>query len=145
MYNVMMGVMTMSNYLTIGKASKLLNVNPRTLRFYEKIGLIRPTSRSENGYRLYSHQDVESLMFVSRAKKFGLTLNEIGSVLSLKEEGLCYSVKNQVSELLSRKISEIDNNIREMEQLRKEFTEFRVYLQEKESPLTIPAECSCLN
>lgn len=135
----------MSNYLTIGKASKLLSVNPRTLRFYEQIGLVRPTSRSENGYRLYSPQDVERLMFVSRAKKLGLTLNEIGSVLSLTEEGLCYSVKTQVGELLSRKISEIDNNIREMEQLKKEFAEFRIYLQEKEPPLTIPAKCSCLD
>jgi MerR family transcriptional regulator, Zn(II)-responsive regulator of zntA len=136
--------MCLSNYLTIGKASKLLKVNPRTLRFYEQIGLVRPSSRSENGYRLYSPHDVEKIMFVRRAKKFGLTLDEIGSVLSLTEEGLCYSVKNQVSELLSSKISEIDNNIREMEQLRIEFTEFRIYLQEKETPLTITTKCSCL-
>lgn len=134
----------MSNYLTIGKASKLLKINPRTLRFYEQIGLVRPTSRSESGYRLYSPQDVERFMFVRRAKKLGLTLDEIGSVLSLTEEGLCYSVKNQVSELLSRKISEIDNNIREMEQLKKEFTEFRIYLQEKETTQTITTKCSCL-
>ena len=134
----------MSNYLTIGKTSKLLRVNPRTLRFYEQIGLVRPTSRSENGYRLYSPQDIERLMFVRRAKKMGLALNEIGSVLSLTDEGLCNSVKTQVGDLLTRKISEVDNNIREMEQLKKEFTEFRIYLQEKELPLTIPGTCSCL-
>lgn len=84
-------------------------------------------------------------MFVSRAKRLGLTLNEIGSVLSLKEEGLCYSVKTQVDGLLSRKISEIDDNIREMEQLKNEFAEFRIYLQKKEPPLTIPVNCSCLD
>lgn len=134
----------MSNYLTIGKASKLLKVNPRTLRFYEHIGLVRPNSRSESGYRLYSPQDLERFLFVSRAKKLGLTLDEIGSILSLTEDGLCYSVKNQVSELLSRKINEIDKNIREMEQLKKEFSEFRTYLQEKAPPLTITTKCSCL-
>ena len=135
----------MGNYFTIGKASKLLNVNPRTLRFYEQIGLVRPTCRGANGYRLYSPQDIERLMFVGRAKKFGLTLNEIGSVLSLKEEGLCYSVKKQISELLSCKISEIDKNIRELEQLKDEFTEYKIYLQEKKPLQTIPAECNCLD
>lgn len=140
----MVGVMTMSNYLTIGKVSESLKVNPRTLRFYDQIGLVQPACRSENGYRLYSPQDVERLMFIIRAKKLGLTLDEIRSVLSLTEEGLCYSVKNQVGELLSRKISEIDNNIREMEQLKKQFAEFRTYLEKKENTQAITSTCNCL-
>lgn len=135
----------MDNYLTIGKAAGLFNLNPRTLRFYEQIGLLRPSCRSESGYRLYSVQDIEKLKFIIRAKEFGLTLEEIQSVLSLTEEGLCRSVKRRVGELLARKIGEIDSRIRELQVLQEEFTEFKSLLEEKsECPTKTGPSCSCL-
>lgn len=131
--------------MTIGKAARLINVNPRTLRFYEQIGLVEPSSRSESGYRLYSPQDIEKLKFIIRAKKIGLTLDEIKSILSLTGEGLCLSVKQRVGELLTLKINEVDNQIRELMELKEEFTNFKNYLGKKNIRDKNSSACSCLD
>lgn len=134
----------MNDYMTIGKVAGLINVNPRTLRFYEQIELFYPSGRSATGYRLYSPQDVEKLRFIIRAKEFGLTLEEIKSVLSLTDDRLCRAVKRQVAELLSRKISEIDIRIRELESLKEEFSNFRIILENNESRPKTSLPCNCL-
>ena len=48
-----------------------LGVNPRTLRYYERIGLLAPSARTEAGYRLYSDQDADRLAFIRRAQTLG--------------------------------------------------------------------------
>lgn len=134
----------MDDYMTIGKAARLINVNPRTLRFYEQIGLVYPSNHSEGGYRLYSLQDIEKLKFIIRAKKIGLTLDEIKSILSLTKEGLCLSVKQRVGEMLALKICDIDNQIDELLELKKEFTNFKEYLDKKKLLGKNSSTCSCL-
>lgn len=134
----------MNEYLTVGKAAESMNVNPRTLRFYDKIGLLCPSYRSQSGYRLYSPQDIERFHFISRAKELGLTLEEIRSVLSLTEEGLCLSVKHRVGELLDRKIGEVEIRIKELQLLKEEFTNFRSVLGKKESRPLKSSSYSCL-
>lgn len=131
--------------MTIGKTARLINVNPRTLRFYEQIGLVFPSSRSEGGYRLYSQQDIERLEFIIRAKKIGLTLDEIKSILSLTGEGLCLSVRQRVGELLTLKISVIDNQMRELVKLKEELANFKNYLDKKRAHTNNRSACSCLD
>lgn len=130
--------------MTIGKAALLLNVNPRTLRFYDQIGLVRPSCRSEGGYRLYSPEDIERFKFIIRAKELGLTLEEIRSILSLTGEGLCLSVKNRVRKLLALKINEIDSRIRELQVLKEELSSFNNYLDKKQIADKKSSTCSCL-
>jgi DNA-binding transcriptional MerR regulator len=135
----------MDNYFTIGKAARQININPRTLRFYEQVGLICPSNRSQTGYRLYSPSDIEKLKFIIRAKDFGLTLEEIKSILSLTEEGLCLSVKQHVGELLTLKITEIEGRIKDLQSLKEDFTKLRSSLENKENHHSTPhASCSCL-
>lgn len=130
--------------MTIGKAALLLNVNPRTLRFYDQIGLVHPSCRSEGGYRLYSPEDIERFKFIIRAKELGLTLEEIRSILSLTGEGLCLSVKNRVRKLLALKINEIDSRIRELQVLKEELSSFNNYLDKKQIADKKSSTCSCL-
>lgn len=130
--------------MTIGKAARLLNVNPRTLRFYDQIGLVHPSCRSEGGYRLYSPEDIERFKFIIRAKEIGLTLEEIRSILSLTGEGLCLSVKHRVRELLALKINEIDSRIRELQVLKDEFSSYNNYLDKKQIADKKSSTCSCL-
>lgn len=130
--------------MTIGKAALLLNVNPRTLRFYDQIGLVHPSCRSEGGYRLYSPRDIERFKFIIRAKELGLTLEEIRSILSLTGEGLCLSVQHRVGELLALKINEIDNRIREMQELKDQLSVFKNYLDQKKITNKKSSACSCL-
>jgi len=64
----------MKAVLTIGEMSAELNLNPKTIRYYEEVGLLPEPRRSESGYRLYSRKEVERLRLVKRAKLLGLSL-----------------------------------------------------------------------
>ncbi|MCG5056725.1 MAG: MerR family transcriptional regulator [Limnoraphis sp. WC205] len=71
--------------LQVGEVSRKLGINAQTIYFYERIGLIPSPQRSESGYRLFSEQDIERLLFIHRAKSLGLTLEEIRDILALKD------------------------------------------------------------
>ena len=92
-----------------------LGLNPQTLYFYERIGLIPPPPRTEAGYRLFSQQDVERLAFITHAKTLGLSLDEIRDVLTLKEEG-SLSCK-AVYERLWAKVQDIQAQIEKLQAL----------------------------
>lgn len=104
--------------LHVGEASRRLGVNPQTLYFYERIGLIPPPKRTDTGYRLFDEQDIERLSFISRAKTLGLTLDEIKELLTL-QEGKTLSCQ-EVYERLFKKLQQIDENIRQLQALRDE-------------------------
>lgn len=71
--------------LQVGELSRKVGVNPQTIYFYERIGLIPKPKRTESGYRLFDEEDVERLLFITRAKALGLNLDEIKEILSLQE------------------------------------------------------------
>jgi DNA-binding transcriptional MerR regulator len=71
----------MRERLRIGEAARLVRVTPKTVRHYEKIGLLPEAERSESGYRLYSANDLLRLNRVKRLRSLGLTLRQVRSVL----------------------------------------------------------------
>lgn len=108
----------MKTMLKIGELAKLAHISQDTLRFYEKHGLITPCTRSEAGYRLYSHDDVHRISFILSAKEVGFTLNEIHELLALevtKDEQSCADVK----QFVDRKITTINQRIRELQKIKK--------------------------
>ncbi len=54
--------------MNIGEASKASGVSSKMIRYYEQIGLIHPTARSDNNYRLYTEDEVHVLRFIRRAR-----------------------------------------------------------------------------
>ncbi|MGI1944834.1 Zn(2+)-responsive transcriptional regulator [Shewanella glacialipiscicola] len=83
----------------IGELADLCEVKADTLRFYEKHGLLTPSSRTESGYRVYTQADAARLRFILRAKAVGFTLNEISDLLSIeldKSNRVCADVKGMV-------------------------------------------------
>ncbi len=67
--------------LRIGEVARLVGVTPKTVRHYEKIGLLPPAARSDSGYRLYSANDLLRLHRVKKLRSLGLSLRQVGSVL----------------------------------------------------------------
>ena len=57
--------------LTIGKLAELAQTTPDALRFYEREGLIAPTSKSEGGYRLYDADAARRIRFIKQAQHCG--------------------------------------------------------------------------
>ena len=67
----------------IGEVARLAHVSVRTLRHYDAVGLLRPSGRSEAGYRLYARGDLERLQQVLFYRELGFPLGEIARVMSV--------------------------------------------------------------
>ncbi len=102
----------------VGEVAAQLGLNPQTLYYYERSGLIPCPQRTEAGYRLYSHADLERLRFIGRAKTLGLSLNDIKALLQLKESQSlsCQTVLRQ----LEQKAQALQHRIEAMQQLQAE-------------------------
>jgi DNA-binding transcriptional MerR regulator len=71
--------------MRIGKLAKITGVTPRTIRFYEEIGLITPTGHSTKGNRLYSSDCIDKVLTINNLKEYGLKLSEIEEIFRAKE------------------------------------------------------------
>jgi Cu(I)-responsive transcriptional regulator len=69
--------------MNIGEAAQAAGVSAKMLRYYEKIGLIRPAARAESGYRVYSDEDVHTLRFIRRSRGLGFSIEETAELLAL--------------------------------------------------------------
>ncbi len=73
-------------YLQIGEVAERTSVTQRTLRFYEEKGLLRPPSRMDGGFRLYSEDDVRRVEHIRRLQNLlGLSLAEIKEMVEAEE------------------------------------------------------------
>ncbi len=70
---------------TIGTFSKLAKTNIRTLRFYDEIGLFKPSRVEDNGYRYYSMEDFNKLVRILELRELGLSISEIKQVIDGKD------------------------------------------------------------
>lgn len=69
--------------ITIGDAARRTGVNIETIRYYEKVGLLRRPSRTEGGHRLYGEDHIRTLSFIRRARHLGFAPDEVRAILSL--------------------------------------------------------------
>ena len=102
--------------MNIGEASRLSGLPPKTIRYYEEVGLVTP-ARATNGYRSYRDRDVHMLRFLQRSRSLGFSIEEARRLLSL------YADENRKSEdvkrLASRRMAEIDRKIAELMSLKR--------------------------
>ena len=75
----------MSTYYTTGEFAKKAKVTIRTIRYYDKIGILKPSQVNEAGYRLYTDEDFGKLLKILCLKSLGFSLQEIG-VMDIEEE-----------------------------------------------------------
>ena len=75
--------------LSIGEFSNICKVSTKTLRYYAEIGLLEPSEvNPENGYRYYSIEQLEKMLFINRLKAYSFSLDEIKVIMQLEgEEG----------------------------------------------------------
>lgn len=71
---------------TVHQLAKLAGITPRTLRWYDKINLLSPQKRSENGYRLYGEEEIKRLQEILLYRDMGIALKEIPPLLSKNEQ-----------------------------------------------------------
>lgn len=103
--------------LSIGEFSNICKVSTKTLRYYAEIGLILPNEiNNENGYRYYSIEKLETMLFIKRLKSYNFSLEEIKTILKseeLKEEKLySYLIKKQRE--IHKQIKELNNTLEQI-------------------------------
>lgn len=104
-------------FLNIGDAAKASGVSAKMIRHYEAIGLLREAKRTGAGYRVYGRDDVRVLQFVQRARALGFSLEQIGKLLSLWQDGGRASA--DVRALARAHIEDLNRKIAEMEAMRR--------------------------
>lgn len=65
----------------IGEVAARTGLSLRSLRHWEDVGLLRPSLRSEGGFRLYTEDDIEKVLVIRRMKPLGFTLDEMKAVM----------------------------------------------------------------
>jgi DNA-binding transcriptional MerR regulator len=94
-----------SSLLQIGELAQRAAVSHRTIHYYERIGLLRPTEREGAGYRYYDEQAVQRLEKIAALKNLGLSLDEIGQVINLYfEDASGIKGKEQVLKILEAQL-----------------------------------------
>ena len=104
--------------MLIGQLAKKTGFSIDTIRYYERQGLLTPTSIRPSGYREYSASDVDRLTFIGEAKELGFSLAEIGDLAVLKENNntTCRQVKGQAE----KKLAEVQEKLKSLRALEAE-------------------------
>lgn len=95
--------------------SEKTGVSSDSIRYYTRIGLLKPERCIRNGYKMYNDSDLTRLLFIRRAKNLGFTLHEIGKILEHAVNGNapCPMVKD----ILNRRIRENRKKLDDLEKL----------------------------
>lgn len=124
--------------MNIGEAAKQSGISAKMIRYYEQVGLLQPPQRTEAGYRLYGPNDVQTLVFIRRARELGFSLERIQTLLDL------WRNRNRRSEdvkiLAQRYIKELDTDIARLVSIRSELERLAQCCDGNDSP-----ECPILD
>ncbi|MDA5095848.1 Cu(I)-responsive transcriptional regulator [Aliiroseovarius sp. KMU-50] len=94
--------------MNIGEVSKRTGLRPKTIRYYEDIGLVKPL-RDLNDYRVFRETDLHKLIFLSRARGLGFAIGDCRALLALYEDESRSSA--EVKEITNRHLEEIEAKI----------------------------------
>jgi MerR family mercuric resistance operon transcriptional regulator/MerR family gold-responsive transcriptional activator of gol and ges genes len=105
----------MASDLKIGQLAKQVGVNIETIRYYERLNLLSPSSRLPSGYRLYDRDSQRRLRFIKNAQALGFTLHEIAELLNLRvsSRARCGDVQRRAE----AKLAHVEAKIRELQAL----------------------------
>ena len=94
----------LNKMLTVTELARRVDTTQHAVRYYTRLGLLKPVRDPRNNYRLYYEQDVKSLRFVQQAKHLGYTLGEIRDIMDDADQK--HSPCPRVREILQRRIKE---------------------------------------
>lgn len=102
--------------MRIGKVAEQAEVNVQTVRLYERLGLLKKPGRRKSGYREYTVDAVTFIRFIRQAKSLGFTLNEIKSLIDMREKGS--HTMADMRAIAHARLQAIDDKIRQLQAMR---------------------------
>ena len=130
--------------LTIGQVARRTGVTAKTIRFYEGVGVLRAPSRTAAGYRQYSDEGVQQLLFVRRARALGLPLRHLKALTSVLNGAPRGPVRPRVREVVRAHLSTVQDQIQELKLLERQLAQV---LRRMQAPSRTRAagRCRCLD
>ncbi len=101
--------------MNIGDVATRAGLPPKTIRYYEDIGLVTP-HRGSNGYRAFTERDVHKLAFLARARALGFTIEDCRALLALYEDESRASA--EVKHIAEEHLAQIDEKLAQLQQMR---------------------------
>ncbi len=102
--------------LTISQVAKGSGINLQTVRYYERQGLLAPTSRTDAGYRIFSPEAVRRIRFIKRGQELGFSLKEIKELLSLRIDAR--TTQADIRKRAQAKITDVEQKIRHLKAIK---------------------------
>ncbi len=129
--------------LTIGQVAESTGITAKTIRFYETVGVLPAPRRTPAGYRQYTAEGVQQLLFVRRARALGLSLHHLKALLAALDGGVREPVRPRVREVVRAHLSAVQGQIRDLRALERQLEQV---LRRMQAPSrTRPAgRCRCL-
>ncbi|UNC93229.1 helix-turn-helix domain-containing protein [Candidatus Contubernalis alkaliaceticus] len=114
----------MRKFLTIGEVATLLNLTTSQIRFYEKKGLLMPRMIDENGYRLYSYKELDTLEIIVTFRKLNLSISEIKEIIQQKNDYNFLELLDKAAEQIEEKMTQLRKTLITVNKLRKSYKDF---------------------
>ena len=119
-------------HFKIGELAHMVEMSPRTIRYYQEIGLLHPGRRVEGGKRVFTESDLQRLKFIKRLKHLGLTLSEMHELADIYEiHKTNRKVLIRLCELLGNQVKKIDERINSLNRLKEEILNYQKKISQK--------------
>lgn len=106
----------MTASLTIQQTAEACGLSVHTLRYYERIGLIKPIPRRSNGHRLYRAEDLNWIAFLLRLRGTGMSIEEMQRYAQLREQGELLSSVAERRAMLARHTEVVEQEVKAMQE-----------------------------
>lgn len=127
----------------ISELAEQVGVATSTVRYYERIGLLSGPARTASGYRDYDEGDAARLLFVTRARRMGLSCDQVSSLLGIWAGTHCANAAVRVGELIDEKQTEIAERIAELRGFASQLDTVREALRTAEPPAACRTDLTC--
>jgi DNA-binding transcriptional MerR regulator len=139
---------SLTERFTISQVAHLTGVNAKAIRYYESIGLLPPPPRGANHYRRYSMADVNRLNLLRRIRLLGVPLSAAKPLLVGATEARCIDVQQELLTLVYERLMALDQEIAELQLLRREVTNYQRALADcqpdEHEPFSTCRDMSCI-
>ncbi len=129
--------------LRISELAHRVGVSTSTVRYYERIGLVPVPNRTASGYRDYDARAEARLLFITRGKRMGLSLEEIAELMTIWDGTNCGATKDRLVGLLDDKCAEIAEQIRELQSFETQLADVQASITASPTPDTCDTDLGC--
>ena len=129
--------------MRISEVAEKVGVPVSTVRYYERIGLLAEPARTSSGYRAYDDRSATRLLFLTRARRLGLTCDQILELLPVWDGTHCSTTHEEVARLIDGKLAEIAARIEELSTFAAQLESVRQDLAAAPPPQACRDDLSC--